>query len=88
VSEGVSNCSILDFEPRTKYDVALIKGVLIHLNPERLQEVHHKLYEASGKYILVCEYYNPSPVLLVIEDIKIDYLKETLLGSYSINMMI
>lgn len=54
--------SILDFEPNKKHDVALIKGVLIHINPEVLDTVYKKLYQASKKYILICEYYNPAPV--------------------------
>jgi spore coat polysaccharide biosynthesis protein SpsF len=26
--------------------------------------VYQKLYDASSKYILICEYYNPSPVAI------------------------
>ena len=33
-----------------------------HINPEQLSEVYHKLYLASKKYILIAEYYNPTPV--------------------------
>ena len=40
----------------------MIKGVLIHINPEYLSTVYQKLYDASSKYILVTEYYNPSAV--------------------------
>lgn len=54
--------SILEFEPERSWDLVLIKGVLIHINPEVLPEVYDRLYRASGKYLLVCEYYNPSPV--------------------------
>jgi pseudaminic acid biosynthesis-associated methylase len=64
---GVSNVyngSILDYQSAEKYDICLIKGVLIHINPEFLNDVYDKLYESSGKYILVCEYYNPSPVTI------------------------
>jgi pseudaminic acid biosynthesis-associated methylase len=60
--ENVFNGSIFDYHPNQKFDVSLIKGVLIHINPEMLNEVYTKLYEASSKYILICEYYNPSPV--------------------------
>jgi spore coat polysaccharide biosynthesis protein SpsF len=42
----------------------LIKGVLIHINPEMLNTVYEKLYQASKRFILVCEYYNPSPVAI------------------------
>jgi spore coat polysaccharide biosynthesis protein SpsF len=44
--------------------MALIKGVLIHINPDMLSTVYEKLYSASCKYILICEYYNPSPVTI------------------------
>jgi spore coat polysaccharide biosynthesis protein SpsF len=54
--------SILDFEPDIKRDFVLIKGVLIHINPECLSSVYNKLYETSNRYICVTEYYNPKPV--------------------------
>ncbi|HBC87166.1 MAG TPA: pseudaminic acid biosynthesis-associated methylase [Lentisphaeria bacterium] len=54
--------SILDFKPSGKWDLAFTKGVLIHLNPDVLPETYDLLYKASRRYILVCEYYNPSPV--------------------------
>ncbi len=54
--------SILDYNPVKKYDLSLIKGVLIHIPPEKLPEVYSKLYESANKYILICEYYNPTPV--------------------------
>jgi spore coat polysaccharide biosynthesis protein SpsF len=60
--ENVFQGSIVDFEPTQQYEVALVKGVLIHVNPDMLGKVYEKLYTASSKYILICEYYNPSPV--------------------------
>lgn len=61
--DRVFNDSIFNFDiKKASYDVALIKGVLIHINPDMLPLVYEKLYEASNRYILVCEYYNPSPV--------------------------
>lgn len=56
--------SIFDYPITMQFDLSLIKGVLIHINPEMLDKVYQKLYEASKKYILVCEYYNPSPVAI------------------------
>lgn len=47
-----------------KYDLAFTKGVLIHINPEKLDIVYENLYNLSKRYILVCEYYNPSPVVI------------------------
>jgi len=56
--------SIFDFEPATlgKYDLTLTAGILIHIDPDRLQEVYSRLYESSTKYILLVEYYNQTPV--------------------------
>ena len=54
--------SINNFTFEKTYDLCLIKGVLIHINPEQLSGVYHKLYLASKKYILIAEYYNPTPV--------------------------
>lgn len=56
--------SIFDCPITDKVDLSLIKGVLIHINPEMLNAVYEKLYQASSRYILVCEYYNPSPVAI------------------------
>lgn len=54
--------SILDFAPTRRWDLVLIKGVLIHMNPDMLPEVYDKLAAAAGRYLLVAEYYNPVPV--------------------------
>lgn len=54
--------SILRFEPDYQRDLALIKTVLIHINPDVLPEVYDRLYRASNRYICIAEYYNPTPV--------------------------
>jgi spore coat polysaccharide biosynthesis protein SpsF len=54
--------SILDFEPVRMFDLSFIKGVLIHINPDELSKVYEKLVASCGRYLLVAEYYNPSPV--------------------------
>jgi pseudaminic acid biosynthesis-associated methylase len=61
-TDQVHNQSILDFSANQKWDLTLIKGVLIHLNPSVLPQVYDKLFAACGRYLLVAEYYNPSPV--------------------------
>lgn len=62
--KNVYEGSIFDYPVTDKVDLSLIKGVLIHINPEMLHAVYEKLYQASCRYILVCEYYNPSPVAI------------------------
>lgn len=56
--------SILDFQPTRSYDLALIKGVLIHINPEELPAVYDRLYASTSRYLCTVEYYNPSPVAI------------------------
>jgi pseudaminic acid biosynthesis-associated methylase len=60
----VYNQSILEFTPSRQWDLTLIKGVLIHLNPEVLPQVYDKLFAACSRYLLVAEYYNPAPVAI------------------------
>ncbi len=60
--ENVYEGSIFDCSVDRGADLSLIKGVLIHINPEMLPIVYEKLYRASQRFMLVCEYYNPSPV--------------------------
>jgi pseudaminic acid biosynthesis-associated methylase len=63
-NENTFEQSILDFESNSTFDLTLVKGVLIHINPMELQNVYDKLYSASNKYILICEYYNPTAVTI------------------------
>jgi pseudaminic acid biosynthesis-associated methylase len=65
ISPGhVYQSSILDFNPTQNWDLVLIKGVLIHINPDVLPQVYDKLVASSGHYLLVAEYYNPAPVAI------------------------
>ncbi|WP_412478034.1 pseudaminic acid biosynthesis-associated methylase [Azonexus sp. IMCC34839] len=61
---NVYNTSILDFQPKRTWDLVLIKGVLIHINPEVLCQVYDKLEASTGRYLMVAEYYNPAPVAI------------------------
>ena len=45
-----------------KSDITFTKGVLIHLNPNSLSEAYRIIYESTNKYIILIEYYNPTPV--------------------------
>jgi pseudaminic acid biosynthesis-associated methylase len=62
--DHVYQSSILDFSPVHRWDLVLIKGVLIHINPEVLPQVYDKLVASSGRYLLVAEYYSPAPVAI------------------------
>lgn len=50
--------------PPIAWDLALIKGVLIHINPDELNLVYDKLVTATNRYLMVAEYYNPVPVAI------------------------
>lgn len=63
-AKNIFQTSILDFKPDRAWDLALIKGVLIHINPDFLPQVYDALHRAAGRYLLVCEYYNPTPATI------------------------
>lgn len=62
--EGVSvfKGSVFDYPVNKTFDLSFTRGVLIHMEPKKLVEVYKKLYDSSNRYIVVAEYYNPSPV--------------------------
>ncbi len=56
--------SILEFEPSQTYEMAFIKGVLIHINPDQLPVVYDKLAALASRYVMIAEYFNPVPVTI------------------------
>lgn len=64
-NKNIYNNSILDFNENHKYDLVLVKGVLIHQNPDFIKDVYAKLFNACGRYILISEYYNRDPIQVV-----------------------
>jgi pseudaminic acid biosynthesis-associated methylase len=54
--------SLLDYQLTEPVDLAFTSGVLIHVDPVRLTDAYRVLYEAAARYVLICEYYNPTPV--------------------------
>ena len=64
--DNIYQSSILDWTPppQRKWDLVLIKGVLIHINPAELNQVYDKLVAATSRYLMVAEYYNPVPVAI------------------------
>lgn len=62
--QNVFEGSIFEYPLTEVVDITLIKTVLIHINPDMLAAVYEKLYRATNRYILVCEYYNPSPLAI------------------------
>lgn len=60
--ENVYHESILNFDHGSQWDLVLVKGVLIHINPDELQVAYDKIVSACSRYLLIAEYYNPTPV--------------------------
>jgi spore coat polysaccharide biosynthesis protein SpsF len=54
--------SLIDFDSPRTFDLVLTKGVLIHLDPRVLPTAYERIRNLSRKYVLVAEYYNPSPM--------------------------
>lgn len=54
--------SLLKFDPHDMYDMALVKGVLIHLHPDDLPAAYDVIYASSSKYVMIAEYYSETPV--------------------------
>ena len=54
--------SIFDVEIDRTFDLVFTKGVLIHISPDLLPAVYEKMANWSSKYVLMIEYFNPSPV--------------------------
>lgn len=53
--------SIINFVSDCQYDFVLVKGILIHINPDQLLQAYKLLHQASNRYICIVEYYNPTP---------------------------
>ena len=59
---SVYNTSVYDFTTENRYDLTFVNGVLIYIDLDKLAKVYESLYTYSKKYILIVEYYNPTPV--------------------------
>jgi pseudaminic acid biosynthesis-associated methylase len=57
--------SIQDYEPERRFDLVFTCGVLIHINPSGLPQVYKKMAAIAEKYVLINEYFNPTPVEIV-----------------------
>ena len=84
----VFNLAISDFDLRMlgdgPCDLALIKGVLIHINPDQLRMVYKKLYESTQKFIFCANTTIPHQTKSFTEVTLTSCLDVTSLESYSI----
>jgi pseudaminic acid biosynthesis-associated methylase len=84
--------SLLNFKPARTWDLAFTMGVLIHVNPDRLREAYDLLYRASNRYVLIIEYYNPSPMMIMHRGLpdqmfKRDFARELLDAHPDLNLL-
>ena len=57
----ITQGSILEDITDSKVDLTFTACVLIHINPDYLDNVYRNLVNGSNRYVLVAEYYNPAP---------------------------
>lgn len=72
--------SVLEYTPQRAFSLALCKGILIHIHPNHLPKVYESLVQSTNKYLLICEYYNPTPVQLAYRGHKEKLFKRDFCG--------
>ncbi|NPA72023.1 MAG: pseudaminic acid biosynthesis-associated methylase [Gammaproteobacteria bacterium] len=72
--------SALDFSVGKHYELSMILGVLIHINPDELPKMYEKLYESSSRWVLIAESYNPTPVMVKYRGNDGKYFKRDFAG--------
>ena len=60
----VIESSIVDASTSKTFDLVFSKGVLIHLMPDQLVSTYKKMYGWSNRFVLIAEYYNPTPATI------------------------
>lgn len=58
----VIHADILGDLPVPQHDLVFTRGVLIHIEPENLAKIYATMVSLSERYIMVAEYFNPTPV--------------------------
>ncbi|MDD4803454.1 MAG: hypothetical protein PHF24_11060 [Syntrophomonas sp.] len=72
--------SLFEFSIDYQRDLVLSKGVLIHINPDKLKQTYELLYQSSSRYICLVEYYNPVPVEVIYRGHKNKLFKRDFAG--------
>jgi spore coat polysaccharide biosynthesis protein SpsF len=76
------NDSILSFDTDKKFDLVLIKGVLIHTHPKYYRKIYKKIEKFTKKYILICEYFNPYTISVNYRGHKNQLFKNDYAGDF------
>ena len=72
--------SALEFEAKTTYELSMILGVLIHINPKELPIMYEKLYSSTNRWIFISESYNPTPLEVSYRGHESRYFKRDFAG--------
>lgn len=56
--------SAIEFRPTRKWDLVLTRGFLIHVHPGKLIKVYDSIHDATSRYVMLCEYYSPTPRMI------------------------
>lgn len=72
--------SALEFNVDAPYEMSMILGVLIHINPDELPQMYQKLYESSKRWVFISESYNPTPVMVNYRGNEGKYFKRDFAG--------
>ena len=78
----IINASIRETTMPREYDFVFTKGVLIHLDPDHLNETYSKMASASKKYVLIAEYFDPNPVMVPYRGEKDKLFKRDFAGEF------
>jgi len=81
---NVINDSIINFSSKKKYDLVIVKGLLIHINPNKLKKVYETIYRSctNSGLILIAEYYNPYPQMIIYRGKKNKLFKRDFAGEF------
>ena len=82
IVDEVKNISFLEYETEDEFELVLIKTVLIHINPDDLQITYRKIASLSSRYILIAEYFNPTPVSIDYRGHKNKLFKRDFAGEF------
>jgi spore coat polysaccharide biosynthesis protein SpsF len=76
----VINSSLASLKINETFELVLCKGILIHINPRQLNKIYDKIYSLSKKYILIAEYYSPTPTKIIYRGKKNKLFKRDFAG--------
>jgi len=74
--------SALDLAADERHDLVFCKGVLIHMDPTSLDRMYDVMAGASRRYVLIAEYYNPTPVEVAYRGRKDRLFKRDFAGEF------